>query len=104
MDENTVNEGKTMAIISYITFIGLLIAYLVNNGKKNAFTQFHIGQSFRLVILAIANMVLATFLPNSLSIVTSIISLGILVLVILGIINAANGKAVPLPIIGTIGG
>lgn len=103
MDQTTISEGKTAAIISYITVIGLLIAYIMNNSKQNAFTQFHIGQSVRIVVLSIANSVLTYLLPNSLSIVTSIISLCILVLVILGIINAVNGKAVPLPVIGTIG-
>jgi len=103
MDQTTISEGKTPAIISYITVIGLLIAYIINNSKQNTFTQFHIGQSVRIVVLSIANSVLAYLLPNSLSMLTSIISLCILVLVILGIVNAVNGKATPLPVIGTIG-
>lgn len=103
MDQTTISEGKTAAIISYITVIGLLIAYIMNSSKQNAFTQFHIGQSVRIVVLSIANSVLAYLLPNSLSMVTSIISLCILVLVILGIVNAVNDKVTPLPVIGTIG-
>lgn len=103
MDQNTISEGKTAAIISYITFIGLLIAYIINSSKQNAYTQFHIGQSLRIVILAFANSVLTWFLPNSLGIITSIISLGILVLMILGVVNAVNGKTEPLPVIGTMG-
>ncbi len=103
MDQTTVSEGKTAAIISYITFIGLLIAYIMNNSKQNAFTQFHIGQSVRIVVLSIANSVLAWLLPSGLSMITSIISLCILVLVILGIVNAVNGKTSPLPVIGTVG-
>ena len=103
MDQAKVSEGKTAAIISYITFIGLLIAYIMNSSKQNAFTQFHIGQSVRIVFLSIANSILGWFLPNSLGIVTTIIGLGILVLVILGIVNAINGEAKPLPIIGTLG-
>lgn len=103
MDQQTVNEGKTMAVVSYITLIGLLIAFLVNSSKKNDFTSYHIGQSVRVFLLAIANYVLGAFLPASLSIVTMLIGIGVLVLAVLGIINAANGKAVPLPIIGTLG-
>ena len=34
MDQKTISEGKTMALISYITVIGLLIAFIVNNDKK----------------------------------------------------------------------
>lgn len=97
-------EGKTMAIISYITLIGLLIAYLMNNDKKNEFAKFHIGQSVRIAILGVANYVLSFFMPSSLWFVSSIVSLGILALIIIGIINAVNLKEEPLPVIGTIGG
>ncbi|AYN68254.1 hypothetical protein D1013_13145 [Euzebyella marina] len=103
MDQFTVKEGKTIAIISYITFIGLIVAVIMNNSKNNAFAQFHIGQSFRIVIASLANSVLSWFLPSSLMMISTIISLLILVLIILGIVNAVNGKAEPLPVIGTIG-
>ncbi len=104
MDQHTINAGKTMAIISYIfTPIGLLIAYLMNNDKNNAFAKFHIGQSVRLAILGMANYALERILPYAMDFIPSFISLGILILMILGIINAANGKTQKLPIIGTIG-
>lgn len=105
MDQTTKEAGKTMAIVSYITIIGLAIAYFTNQGeKKNEFVTYHIGQSVRVAILGIANMVLGWILPSSLGFVTMIISLLVLVLWILGIVNANNLKAEPLPVIGTIGG
>ncbi|MEA1787482.1 hypothetical protein U1E44_15375 [Arenibacter sp. GZD96] len=103
MDQKTKEDGKTMAIICYITFIGLLIAYLMNNNTQNEFAKFHIGQSVRVVILVVANMVLGQILPYSLSIINSIIGLGALALLVIGIINAVNLSTKPLPIIGTIG-
>jgi uncharacterized membrane protein len=104
MDQNTISEGKTAAIISYIfTPIGLLVAYIINNDKKNAFAQFHIGQSVRLAILGAANYALDRILPHSMDFISNLISLGIFVLMIVGIINAANGKLQKLPIIGAIG-
>jgi hypothetical protein len=42
MENQTVNEGKTAAIIAYITIFGTIIAYILNAGKKNSFTSFHI--------------------------------------------------------------
>ena len=33
MDQNTVEEGKTYAIVAYITMIGVLIAYFMNKEK-----------------------------------------------------------------------
>lgn len=103
MDQTIIDEGKTIAIISYITVIGLIIAYLLNNSKKNAFAQFHIEQSMRIVVLAFANYLLGWVLPSSLGVITTIISIGIFILIILGIVNAINGKTTPLPVIGTIG-
>jgi uncharacterized membrane protein len=38
---------KTMAFVSYLTLLGLLIAYLKNE-SKNAFVSFHIRQSLGL--------------------------------------------------------
>jgi len=103
MEQHTINDGKTMAVVSYITLIGLLIAYLVNSSKNNEFTAYHIGQSVRVYILGLINFALASFLPASLSLITSLLSIAVLVLAILGIVNAVNGKAVPLPVIGTLG-
>lgn len=105
MEQSTIDDGKTTAIISYIfTPIGLLIAYIMNSSTKNAFAEYHIGQSVRLAILGVANYVLGSILPGMLVFISSLIGLGCLVLMILGIINAANGKKTPLPLIGTIGG
>ena len=103
MDQQTKEAGKTMAIIAYITWIGLLIAFIMNNDKKNEFAAFHIGQSLRVAILGFANVILGQFLPSGLGIISTVISLGVLVLWILGLVNAINLKEEPLPIIGTIG-
>jgi len=40
MEENmnttvAISEGKTIAIIAYITIIGLIIAFVMNNDKKD---------------------------------------------------------------------
>lgn len=104
MEQSVKEEGKTTAIIAYITVIGLLIAFIMNSSKNNAFAKFHIGQSVRVALLGVANYVLGMFLPSGLWFVSSIISLGILVFWILGLVNAINLKDEPLPIIGTIGG
>lgn len=40
MENVTVNEGKTAAIISYLWVIGLVIAFLMNSTKKIALLVF----------------------------------------------------------------
>ncbi|MCW5516654.1 DUF4870 domain-containing protein [Muriicola sp. Z0-33] len=104
MDDNTIEEGKTMAAICYITFIGLLIAFLSNKDKNNAFTRFHIGQSLRVWILGLILYLFAIFMV----IYTGMGFFGYLgwvgwILAIMGIINAIKGKTDPLPLIGAIG-
>lgn len=54
---SNVEEGKTIAIISYITYIGLIIAIVLNNDKKNSFAAFHIRQSLGIGLTSIALMI-----------------------------------------------
>ena len=51
MESSEVKAGKTMAVISYITPIGLLIAITMNLEKKNSFVFFHARQMIGLIIL-----------------------------------------------------
>ncbi|TLP74285.1 DUF4870 domain-containing protein [Maribacter sp. ACAM166] len=92
-------EGKTTAIIAYITIIGLIIAFVINNEKKNAFASYHIRQSLGLALTA-----LVLSLINIIPILGWIISfLGFFLIVylwVMGLINAINLKEKPLPILG----
>lgn len=93
------SEGKTTAIIAYITVIGLIIAFVTNNEKKNEFTQYHIRQSLG---LAITGLVLGAI--GMIPILGWIINiLGFFVMVymwVMGLMNAINEKQSPMPILG----
>ena len=91
-------DGKTTAIVSHITLIGWVIAFITNNTKKDEFASFYIRQNLGLMILAIALSVLG-FIPI-IGKIASIVSLGILILWIISIINAVGGKMAPLPVVG----
>lgn len=43
--ESVASEGKTAAIVAYLTIIGTIIAYFINNDSKNPFGSFHIRQA-----------------------------------------------------------
>lgn len=43
--------GKTKAIVAYLTFVGMLIAYFMNRDNKHEFATWHIKNMFGLVIL-----------------------------------------------------
>ena len=96
---NSVSDGKTTAIIAYITFIGLIIAFVTNNEKKNEFAQYHIRQSLG---LALTGLVLGAI--GMIPILGWIINiLGFFVMVymwVIGLMNAINEKQKPVPLLG----
>lgn len=95
-------DNKTLSIVSYITFIGWLIAYFSGKDTANSLLKYHLKQSLGLLILSFCFGVainIVTMIVPSLAFL-GFISLGFLVLIIIGIINAANEVEKPLPIIG----
>lgn len=49
MDTNN-KEGKNIAIVSYLTIIGTVIAVFMNIDSKNSFAAFHIRQALGIFI------------------------------------------------------
>lgn len=92
------SRNTAMAVVAYIVFF---IPLLTGDAKKDAFVNYHVKQGLVLFLLAvlvnIVGMVIPFYIWWSIS---WILSLGILALAIMGIVNAVNGKQVPLPIIG----
>jgi len=54
------NIGNYKAILAYITFIGLIIAYVLNKDEQDKFVSFHIKNMFGLVILLFISQLLQT--------------------------------------------
>ncbi len=98
MENPPVDEGKTIAIISYITFIGLIIAFVMNSEKKNAFAAYHIRQSLGITLCYVIVWILASLLY--IPILYFILYLALFVLVILGLVAAAQGEMKPVPVVG----
>lgn len=44
-------EGKNIAVIAYITFIGTLIAFFMNREERHSFATAHIQNMFGLLLL-----------------------------------------------------
>jgi len=99
---NTVEEGKTIAIISYITLIGLIIAFIMNNDKKNSFASYHIRQSIGIIGIYILLAIFFTVLSFIVYIpfLSTILYLGVFVLLILGLLSAVQGETKPVPLVG----
>lgn len=93
------NEGKNTAMIAYLTFIGLIIAFVMNNENKNEFATYHIRQSLGLVCVGIVIGIVG-MIPILGWIVSILGSLALIYLWIVGIMNAINQKKQPVPWIG----
>lgn len=97
MENQTVNEGKTMAIVSYLWWIGLIIAFVMNNDKRNSFASFHIRQMIGLILLNIGAGVVGRYVDGS---VGWLIGVGTFVLWIIGFIGAIQGEEKSVPLLG----
>jgi len=103
MDQNppTSSVGRpntAMAIIAYILFF---IPLLTGDAKKDAYVKYHTKQGLVLFLLVILLKIINWIMPFYFWWrISWLLSLGILVLLIIGIANAAGGKKEPLPLIG----
>jgi len=86
-DPDSPDSGKTVAILAHITIIGWIVAIIMNSQNKTEFGSYYIRQTLGIWIIAI----LLNFIP----IVGCFASLICLVLIIISLIAAANGKMSP---------
>lgn len=96
----SVQEGKTAAITSYILIIGVLIAMSMNAEERNQFASFHIRQALGLSITFISlGLIVSNF--DSLMISASM-WICISILWTYGFFTAIKGEMKPLPLCGKL--
>ncbi len=106
-DPKDVEQNKVMGILAYLSWL-VLIPIFAAKGSK--FARFHANQGLVLAITEIAWWIVQSILTSILfsiswrlgfiSTILSLVNIVFLVLLIIGIMNAASGKAKELPIIG----
>ena len=109
-DPADINNNKVMAVLAYF---GILFLVPLLAAKDSKYAKFHTNQG---VVLLIAQLVLGfavgilssvlLFIAPVLAVITTLLSYAVsiasLVFAIIGIVNAATGKAKELPLIGSI--
>lgn len=89
------DAGKAIAIISYLTWIGWIVAFLLNMQNKTDFGRFHIRQSLLIMLIAIVGWIIF-WIP----IIGWILAIALLVLWIMGLVYAIQGNKKEIPLIG----
>lgn len=88
------DQAKLVAILSYITLIGWVIALVLNQQSKTSLGSFHIRQS---LLLMVAGMVL-WMIP----LIGWLIGIVLFIFWIMGLVAAINGKETEVPLIGPL--
>jgi uncharacterized membrane protein len=97
--ETKQQPNNLIAVISYLTLIGLLIAIVMNQNEKNEFASFHIKQSLGITLVSLV-LYFTGVIPIIGWIISLIGSIFLLILWIIGLINAITGKQKPVPVLG----
>jgi uncharacterized membrane protein len=99
-DPKDAENNKAMAIIGYILPI-LFFIPLVTDAKNSPFAKFHANQQLNLFLAGIAVNIVGTIIPFiGWFIILPLGALALLVIAIIGIMNAAKGEMKELPVIG----
>lgn len=101
-----VSEHKLWAIVGYILPFLFFIPMLDEKSKNNAFARFHANQQLTLLAIGlgvyiVTNILLGMFMFG-LFFIMPLINIALLVLVVLGVIHAAQGEMKELPVVGKI--
>lgn len=104
-DATDVEQNKVMGILAYL---GILFLVPLLAARQSKFAMFHCNQGLILFLICLVIWIpmviigLIPFVGLIMIVLGPLVWLCILVLMILGIINAAKGVCKPLPLIGTL--
>lgn len=87
-------DGKTKAIVAHITWIGWVIALVVNSSEKDEITSFYIRQLLGIYLFSIV----VSFIP----VVNFVGWVITLVFWIMSLIGAVNGEQKEVPFVGKL--
>ena len=104
-EQEDINKNRVFGILSYV---GILFLIGIFAAKDSKWRKFHTNQGIVLCIAEFAvlfTLGMLSYIPYvgiAFNVLEWICSAGFTVLMVLGIINAATGKAKDLPVIGKI--
>jgi len=98
--QSDAEKNKAMAIVGYIVPI-LFFIPLVSDAKNSPFAKFHANQQLNLLIAAVVVNIVGGIIPFiGWFLILPLGTIFIIVVAIMGIINASKGAMKELPLIG----
>ena len=85
-------DAKTTSIVSYITWIGLIIAFCAGD-KDDALAKVHLNNALLLVLFALLGLI---------PVIGWIWEIAVGVFWVIGLISACKGEAKEIPLLGKI--
>jgi uncharacterized membrane protein len=100
---------NTVALVAYLTLVGFIVAIILNKDeKKNSLGNFHLRQMLGLIIIGTVIWI-GSLIGGSIPILKyllvpafMILGLGLVVLWVLGFVDAVNRRQKPVPFVGDI--
>lgn len=95
--QTTSSNGVLIAVISYLSLIGWIIAFILHQNDKTEIGIYHIRQALGINILGVVGWVIF-WIP----ILGWLAAIFLFVIWIMGLISAAQGEARPVPLFGNL--
>ena len=95
VDPADASSNKVMAVLAYL---GILVLVPLLAAKESKFARFHTNQGLILLICSIVSFAIGKI--PSIAFISWILNIAILILAIIGIINAVKGETKELPLVG----
>jgi uncharacterized membrane protein len=99
------SEDKTVAILSYLTLIGFIVAIIIHMNKKTKIGAFHLRQTLGFFLTCIAvgmSEIILVFIPILGWLAILVLWISMLVFWVMGLIAAVNGQMKPMPVVGPL--
>jgi uncharacterized membrane protein len=99
----SIAEDKTVAILSYLTLIGFIVAIALHSNKKTRLGAFHLRQVLGIFLTGIAVFVcdfVLVFIPILGWLCMFLLWVSLLVFWVMGLVAAIKGEMKPVPVLG----
>jgi uncharacterized membrane protein len=86
------SDAKVVAIFSYVTLVGWIVAIVLHNNNRSELGAYHLRQSLGLML----TMAVLWFIP----VIGWILNIVLFIFMIIGLIYASQEEQKPVPVVG----